>query len=171
MNPESIEIERFDPQEHLSFVEPLTNLLHDAYSPLAARGMKYLASHQPPTKTLERLLEGESYLFFLKPQLVGTVTLYKEKYESSCEYYRKNGVYSFGQFATKPSLQGKGIGTRVMDYLENRAKELGAIELALDTSEHADNLIQMYKKRSYEIVAYTKWDVVNYRSEIMSKKL
>jgi GNAT superfamily N-acetyltransferase len=101
--------------------------------------------------------------------LIGTVTLYKEDLTSPCEYYRKPGVFSFGQFGIMPSLQGRGLGSFLMDMLESRAKELGALELALDTSERADNLIRMYTKRGYCHVGYTKWDLVNYRSVIMSK--
>lgn len=162
---------RFDSASDLYLVEPLTELLHEAYAPLAARGMKYLATHQPPSKTLERLKDGESYLAFLADELIGTVTLYKEKPQSGCEYYRNSGVYSFGQFAIRPDLQGRKIGSRLMDFIEQRARELGANEIALDTSEHAYELIAMYGRRDYRHVAYTQWEVTNYRSVILSKQL
>jgi len=162
---------RFNSAEHGRLVEPLTTLLHEAYAPLAAKGMKYLATHQPPAKTLERLGEGESYLAFSGDELIGTVTLYREKVASSCEYYRKPGVFSFGQFAIRPDMQGRGFGSKMMELVETRAKELGAAELALDTSEHAEQLIAMYAKRGYQQVSYAQWDVTNYRSVIMSKKL
>lgn len=102
---------------------------------------------------------------------MGTVTLYSEDTESSCEYYRKKGVFSFGQFAIQPQFQGRGFGSSMMEMLEESAKKRGALELALDTSEYADNLIQMYSKRGYRQVAFTKWDVTNYRSVILSKTL
>lgn len=164
-------VDRFVLETHYAELDPLTDLLHEAYAPLAAKGMRYLATHQPASKTLERLEEGESYLAFIDNHLIGTVTLYREKVSSSCEYYRKQGVFSFGQFAIKPQFQGKGFGSALMDMLELRATELGASELALDTSEHAENLIQMYMKRGYVQVAFTQWDVTNYRSVIMSKHL
>jgi GNAT superfamily N-acetyltransferase len=170
-NQIDVRIERFVEASHASLVGPVTDLLHAAYAPLAAQGMRYLATHQPPSKTLERLNEGESYLSFLNGEVIGTVTLYPEKPESSCDYYRRPGVYSFGQFAIRPSLQKQGLGSRMMDFLESRARALGATELALDTSEHADHLIRTYEKRGYKIVAYTQWDVTNYRSVIMRKVL
>jgi len=131
---EYLSFKKFDSEKHEHLLEQLTSILHSAYKPLAEKGMRYLASHQPTAKTLERLCEGESYLIFCKDELIGTVTLYTEKFDSTCEYYRKQGVYSFGQFAVVPSLQGNGIGSRAMDFVENRAKEIGAKELALDTS-------------------------------------
>jgi GNAT superfamily N-acetyltransferase len=168
---DSLQLVPFQPSAHAHLIEPLTDILHKAYAPLAAKGLKYLATHQPATKTLQRLQEGEAYLSFVDDTLVGTVTLYSEDPNSSCEYYRKPGVYCFGQFAVCPSQQSKGIGAKTMTFIEERARELGAKELALDTSEHAEHLIAMYEKRGYKIVAHTKWQVTNYRSVVMSKFL
>lgn len=162
---------KFNKEAHLDLIEPLTDLLHEAYAPLALKGMRYLATHQSASKTLERLEEGESYLAFYDDELAGTVTLRKERIESACEHYKKAGVYSFGQFAIKPKFQSFGFGSLMMNMIEERAKELGAIELALDTSEQADNLIAMYEKRGYRHVAYVQWDITNYRSVILSKNL
>ena len=166
-----ITLDLFDEARHSHVIDALTELLHSAYAPLAAKGMRYLATHQPPSKTLQRLKEGESYLLFIREEIIGTVTLHREKIVSNCEYYKQNGIYSFGQFAVHPSEQGKGHGAKIMDFLEKRAKALGAIELALDTSEHAEQLITMYEKRGYKIVSYAQWDETNYRSVIMSKTL
>ena len=167
----TLQLERFQFDKHAALVEPLTELLHGAYAPLAAKGLRYLATHQPPSKTLERLQEGESYLATIEDELIGTVTLYREKFSSTCDYYRKPGIFSFGQFAIKSDLQGQGLGSGMMDFVEARAKILGARELALDTSEHATDLIRMYEKRGYKRVAVTQWDVTNYLSVVMSKKL
>jgi hypothetical protein len=48
---------------------------------------------------------------------------------------------------------------------------LGFSEIALDTSERAHHLIQMYEKRGYRFVEYFQWEVTNYRSVVLSKKL
>lgn len=168
---EQLRYVRFDASIHQDLVEPLTRILHAAYAPLAERGMRFLATHQAPSKTLERLLEGESYLAFLAEDLIGTVTLYREKLASTCDYYRRSGVFSFGQFAVDRSLQGRGFGSAMMTFIENRAKDLGAAELALDTSEHAEHLIRLYSKRGYRIVGEAQWELTNYKSVIMSKTL
>lgn len=165
------QLRSFNEENDLPKIGQITELLHEAYRPLAERGMRYLATHQPPEKTLERLKSGESYLAFSNNQLIGTVTLYSTKTDDLCVYYNKAGVYSFGQFAIHPSMQGHGLGSKMMDFLEQRAKENGASELALDTSERADHLIQMYSKRGYRIVDSVQWNETNYRSVIMSKVL
>lgn len=152
-------------------VDEITFLLHQSYAPLAEKGMRYLASHQSSEKTLQRLREGESYLYVLEEKIVATITLRPSQKNSRCDWYNKAGVFSFGQFAVKPDLQGHGIGSKMMDFIEARAAELGADEIALDTSEHAHHLIEMYKKRNYRIVQNVNWDVTNYLSVVMSKKL
>lgn len=162
----------FQSAEHLSLVPALTELLHEAYAPLAAAGMNYVASWQDEARTLRRLEEGESFLFFFEDQLVGTVTLTEGlKKRTSADYYRTPGVYLFNQFAIHPRFQGRGWGSLAMDFLENRAKKHGAAELALDTAETAKRLIRMYEGRGYRIVSSTQWPDVIYRSLILSKKL
>jgi GNAT superfamily N-acetyltransferase len=156
--------------EHAHLVPALTKLLHESYAPLLAAGMNYLASRQDEAKTLERLEEGEGYLFFSGSELAGTVTLY-EGVKKRVDYYQRPGVYLFGQFAIHPVFQGRGWGSRAMDFLEARAKELGARELALDTAETAEKLIRMYEARGYRTVSTHKWPEVIYRSLILSKIL
>src|SRR4051812_15650724 len=137
-----LEMVRFSQALHDQHVPPITRILHAAYAPLAAQGMHYLASHQPPSKTLERLLEGFAWLIFWNGKLAGTVSLYEGRTKKiRAPYYEGDGVWLFGQFAIEPALQRGGIGSRVMDFLESEAARLGAAELALDTSENAARLI------------------------------
>lgn len=164
-------IEKFDTFKHSRLIEELTKILHSAYRPLAEQGMKYLATHQSPEITLSRLKSGESFLGFLSDELISTITLVEAREGESCEYYRKPGVYFFTQFAVKPDCQKLGIGSYLMDFIEDHAKFSGAKYLALDTSERAIDLINLYSKRNYKLVDYVQWDVTNYRSVVLSKEL
>jgi GNAT superfamily N-acetyltransferase len=166
-----IQITRFREEEHLPMVAPLTDLLHEAYKPLADKGFRYSATYQPPEKTLERLKRGESYLAFWDGQLIGTISLYPPNPDNKCEYYRKEGVYHFGQFAVKPPFQGRGIANRLLLFVEARARNLGGKEMALDTAESAFDLIHMYERRGYKSVSKTKWNATNYLSVVMTKAL
>ncbi|MBW1796697.1 MAG: GNAT family N-acetyltransferase, partial [Deltaproteobacteria bacterium] len=47
----------------------------------------------------------------------------------------------------------------------------GASELALDTAEQATHLINWYERLGYRFIEYVDWDVTNYRSVIMSKRV
>lgn len=161
----------FERERHQSLIEPLTTLLHRSYAGLAAQGLNYTATDQDAKTTLERLEDGESYLIFSGDRLAGTVSLKPTQSESRCHWYNQPGVYYFGQFGIDPDLQGQGIGSRVMDFLESRAKSRGARELALDTAESASHLIAMYSKRGYRLVEHVQWDGKTYRSVILSKTL
>ncbi len=77
----------------------------------------------------------------------------------------------FGKFAVEPEYQCKGVGGMLMDYLEKYVKEKGIKELALDTAEQAQHLIDYYSKRGYKQIGYHQWSVTNYRSVVMSKIL
>ncbi|MGE0528309.1 MAG: GNAT family N-acetyltransferase [Bdellovibrionales bacterium] len=167
----SLQIVPFEPEFHGTLVPSLTQILHLSYSVLAARGMRYHASYQDADVTLERLLEGESYLAFFNDELVGTITLVTSAPSSVCDWYRRPRVFHFGQFAVHPDYQGRGIGSRMMELVETRAFELGAEELALDTAEHADHLIEMYSNRGYRFIEHVQWEITNYRSVILSRHL
>ena len=152
-------------------LDAITRLLHAAYGPLAAAGMRYVASHQDVATTRQRMAQGETFVAVRDEAVVGIVTLADAHATHGSPFYDRPDVASFGQFAVLPALQRQGIGSRLMDKVEARAREKGVEELALDTSEQAEALIAMYTKRGYRFIEYTQWDVVNYRSVILSKLL
>ena len=150
----------------------LTTLLHRAYAPLLAAGMRYHASHQPPEVTRERALSGHGFILERAGTVVGTLSVYGEgQGQSGCAYYDRPGVWHMGQFAVDPTLQSAGLGGRLLDHIERVAAEAGAAELALDTSEHAAHLIAWYQRRGYAQVDTTQWGHTNYLSVVMSRRL
>ena len=80
-------------------------------------------------------------------------------------------LLSIGQFAVEPSLQGAGVGSTLLGFVEALASVKGVRELALDTSEHAQHLIRYYASRGYRFVEFARWEEVNYRSVILAKTL
>lgn len=168
---DAVQIESFDVSRHSIWVGPLTELLHEAYSGLALKGLCYVASHQPPERTLERLTRDEAYLAFLDGKLAGTISMDFTKPDSPCEYYRRPRLAHFGQFAVKPAFQGRGIARKLLQHVELRAGELGFSEIALDTAEGALELIAMYQRHGYVVVSSTRWASTNYRSVVMAKEL
>ena len=72
----------------------------------------------------------------------------------------------------EPALQGRGVGGALMAHIESRAIELGATELALDTSELAVELIGYYARRGYsQVDTVDRRPKVNYRSVILARSL
>jgi GNAT superfamily N-acetyltransferase len=151
--------------------QELTELLHHGYGDLAARGMKFLASHQDENLTRERAAEGECYVAIHEGRMIGTIVWRNAQQTEGTPWYDRPDVASFGQFAVEPALQRHGIGSKLVHLAEKRSTETGAAELALDTAEPAEELIHFYTRRGYRFIDYTKWDIVNYRSLILSKRL
>jgi GNAT superfamily N-acetyltransferase len=152
-------------------VDAITELLHTAYMPLAERGLRYHATWQDAATTLRRLTSGYPLIADLDGRIVGTVTLYGPWPDSPCEWYRRADVYHFGQFAVRPDLQRAGIGSRMLQLIEEQTLGRGGSELALDTAEPAEHLTRWYARLGYRFIDFVTWDVTNYRSVVMSKRL
>lgn len=149
----------------------LTELLHRSYAQLAAMGLNFVATYQDVDTTRSRIENAECFVAEHEQKIVGTIVFRDCNRSGGCEWYDRPDVASFGQFGVEPGLQKLGIGSRLLEHVERRAREKGAAELALDTAEPAQHLIDYYARRGYRIVGRNKWDVVNYRSVIMSKTL
>ncbi len=152
-------------------LELITSMLHEAYGRLATAGMNYVASHQDVDIARRRAAKGETIVAFEEGLIVGVVTLSTVASTKGCPFYDRTDVASFGQFAVRTARQGRGIGSLLIHLLEQRARENGVNELALDTSENATDLIQMYEAKGYRFIEYADWEVTNYRSLILSKRL
>jgi GNAT superfamily N-acetyltransferase len=132
-------------------------------------GLRYLATHQSEAVTRDRAEEGECYVAVAEGKIVGTICFRAPSESGGSPWYDRSDVASLGQFCVDPEFQGRGIGTRLLNLAEERARECGAAEIALDTSEDALHLIELYAANGYRVVEWVKWEEVNYRSVIMSK--
>src|SRR5262249_6409682 len=112
-------------------IDSITEMLHDAYAPLAARGMRFLASHQNSSVTRYRMQKGETIIAADDGLVVGVATLKPPGRSEGSPFYERSDVAGFGQFAVRPSHQEKGIGSALLQLAEERAAQLGAKYLAL----------------------------------------
>ncbi|MDP4199038.1 MAG: GNAT family N-acetyltransferase [Bacteroidota bacterium] len=162
-----LEIREFG--EHDSISE-LTQLVRIAYKRLGDMGLQFWGTWQTDDVTRDRISDADQTLIALRNrEMIATISLYPSRPESRCEYYRQ--AWCFGQFAVKPDLQRTGIGSHLLNLVEERARMKGASYIALDTAETAYHLIEYYEKRGYSFVQHQQWDRVNYRSVVMSKNL
>jgi GNAT superfamily N-acetyltransferase len=161
------------PIEPADSLDELTSLLHRAYRELAEMGFRFYASHQTSEQTAKRIAGAYCWVATSGEKLVGTVCLSddRRKHASRCEYYHRPGVWTCNQFAVEPDLRRRGIGAAMMDLVEEAAAASGAAEIALDTAEGAAHLIRYYERRGYHIVGHVQWEITNYRSVVMSKRL
>jgi predicted N-acetyltransferase YhbS len=152
-------------------IAPITAMLHAAYAKLAEMGLRYTATHQGDEVTLMRLKRGFPFVAEVEGEIVATVTLYGSDPESSCGWYRRPGVFSFGQFGVRPDWQARGLGGRLLRLMENEARSRDAEELALDTAEGAHHLRDWYGRCGFREVERVDWSSTNYISVILSKHL
>lgn len=152
-------------------IEQLTYVLNKAYKQLDDMGLKYLASHQKSDITYERIKDAFCLIGLKDNSIVATISYYSPGKKGGCPWYEKEGVGVIGQFGVLPAFQSDGIGSSLMEVMEKKATNEGAEELALDTAEGATHLRNYYTKRGYRFIDYANWDVTNYRSVIMSKRL
>jgi len=168
LKQDPIVIRLVEPQDS---VEEITELLHRAYARLAEMGLRFVATHQDAETTAMRLSLGEAYVAVHEDKIVGTIAMKRPGTTQGCEWYDRKDVSVFNQFAVEPGLQNQGLGSKMLDVVEARAKELGAAEMALDTAEGATHLIEFYSKRGYRQVGKANWGPTNYISVVMSKNL
>jgi len=102
---------------------------------------------------------------------VATITLDQPGTADGCAYYERPDVSSFYQFCVDPELRGHGLGRFLIQFVERRAVQLGATEMAIDTAEQARHLISMYKRYGYRPVDRLKWEATNYDSIVLAKSL
>ncbi|MDF1544560.1 MAG: GNAT family N-acetyltransferase [bacterium] len=151
--------------------EDLTGLLHRAYKELADMGLEYLATYQD-VETIRNRTEGAvCFVAFLDNRLVGTLTYRSPAAAKGTDWYDRAEVAKVSQMGVEPAFQRTGIASQLLRTAEEQAVADGARELALDTAESANHLIDWYMRLGFRFVDYCDWEVTNYRSVILSKRL
>jgi GNAT superfamily N-acetyltransferase len=163
-----VEIRRLAPDDSL---EELTGLLHRAYGALGAMGFNYTAVDQPVDRTRERASDGECHVLVADGKIVATATFGLVEAMRRPPEYARPGMAYFTQFAVEPGLQGHGLGSKLLRHVEERARERGAKEIALDTAEGAEHLVRYYGARGYEVAGHIRRSGKSYRSVILRKPL
>ncbi len=169
-----IEIRRLAARDSL---DGLTDLLHRAYAPLAARGMNFTAATQTVATTQQRIAEGHCLVAEQGRRIVGTVTVCgpfdvnTSPWSLSVPAFRDRDTAHFHQFAVAPDLQRQGLGRRLVAACEQWARERGFKRMALDTAEPATELRALYRSLGYADMGTVQWDGKTYRSVVMEKPL
>jgi GNAT superfamily N-acetyltransferase len=165
----SLVIRTLQIKDNLAF---LTDLIHAAYAPHAAKGLRYWGTHQSVESTAERFASGEGFIAEVQGEIVGTITLRGPQPESPVELFRDANTWSFAQFAVAPGHKRSGIGVALHEHVLTRAITQGAHVMALDTAAPATALIAMYKAWGYEVCGECDWRPhTNYLSVLMSRSL
>lgn len=116
-----------------------------------------------PYSKLAIKLDCETKLVFLvKDKNTG-------KYTSTFQMYvnEDNSLY-VRKIATRPNVEGKGIGKKNMQYMEEYAKKCGCYKLCLDVYKKSCRAINFYQKNGFKIVGERK---ARFFSEFVMEKV
>jgi GNAT superfamily N-acetyltransferase len=176
-------------------VSAITGLLHRAYAKQVRMGLRPLAGRQSDAVTLDRVLNSECFLAFdespvdganpadgtgavndagahaASPRLVGVILLNEHERVTFPEIFLRSDTAHFAMFAVDPACQGRGVGRLLLDVITERARELGAVELALSMAEPDAELRAFYERLGFSLVQRWQWPYTNYQSVILSRRL
>lgn len=102
--------------------------------------------------TTEDLIEGEGTRNYLVLLVDGNVAGFTSWYP------KDNKVAWISMLHVASGYQGKGVGTKLIESVEQRAKEIGMRAVALEAQRKAEWAVNFYYKRGYEVL---DWDNLN----------
>lgn len=104
---------------------------------------------------------GHIYMACVGEETVGCVAL-----ESAGER-----VYELCKMAVKPTLRGRGVGRRLLEYAIEQARALGAESLSLGSSTKLPNAIHLYESVGFRHLAPDRRPITPYsRTDVFMEK-
>ena len=152
----------------------LTELLHRAYAPLAARGMNFAAATQSPEVTAQRVAEGQCFVAVRDREIVGTVTVcgpLDAPDAPSVPWFGDRNTAHVHQLAVAPELRHAGIGARLIQRCEAWARDSGYSSMVSGAAVGAAELTALFRRLGYTEVGQTQGPGRTYRSVVLRKSL
>jgi len=112
----------------------LTALLHRAYAELGDMGLRFKAVDQSIDVTRQRIAAGECFLALIGSSLVGTALFIPSHRTKGTAWLNRPDVASLHQLAVEPTYQRSGVGRRLMEIVEARAVQCGAVASSIACS-------------------------------------
>ena len=131
-----------------SDAEALQQLMHEAFTPLRELGIDWPSVNADLALVKDNLTKNTTFVLEDDKEIISTITV-RFPWESK----RRISIYPFvWWFATKPSYDGKGIGSKLLKYVEETflrdTLKVPAVTLGTSARKHPW-LLDIYKKRGY----------------------
>jgi uncharacterized damage-inducible protein DinB/GNAT superfamily N-acetyltransferase len=155
-------------------LQALTELLHRAYAPLAARGMNFTAATQSLEVTAQRAAAGQCFVAVRDREIVGTVTVcgpLDAPEDPSLPWFSERNTAHLHQFAVAPEAQRAGVGARLVQRCEAWARDNGYGGMVSGAAVGADELTALFRRLGYTEIAQVQGPGRTYRSVILRKSL
>ncbi len=152
MDPSVTEIQRANPASDCEVIAQLANSIwREHYTPIIGKEqvLYMLNKYQSAQAIQEQIQEGKTY-FIIR---YGT----SEVGYLSC--YEREGSLFLSKLYVSSQYRGKGIGKKAMQFVEQQAKELGCVRIALTVNKNNLNSIQAYKKMGFKTIKPVVLDI------------
>jgi ribosomal protein S18 acetylase RimI-like enzyme len=133
-------------------LERIASIVHDAIRHMNSEGIAQWDEVYPGRSVLEAdIAHHQLHVAEYNHQVAGFITLNEE---ASPEYNDVPWQYPgkaliVHRFTVDPARQGQGLGTALMDYAEEQARERGYDTLRLDAFTKNPPAVALYEKRGY----------------------
>jgi GNAT superfamily N-acetyltransferase len=137
--------------------DEINRLFHTAHALLADTSLRrfyldeFLGEGSPENP------KGELFVAASFDRLIGGIVFFDAQNTSGCPYYNRPGVASVGPFAIVPEFQGHGLGAAMLSVIEDRARETGATELAMEIAPEATQTLQKFLKDGFRFAESARW--------------
>ena len=120
---------------------------------LLEQGIAQWNENYPSLEVLKKdLAAGNSYVYIINGDLVGTVMFSQEKdpvYDPIQWLSPEEGAYYVHRLAVHPLFQKQGIARALMDFVEEEVLRIGGQSIRLDTFSKNIRNQRFYKARGY----------------------
>lgn len=120
--------------------ETIARILNDAFAEFTGEYTPEALQYVTPTvdEVRERFAEGPIWVALMAGEIVGTVSAVPEP---DWLYIRSMAVL--------PTAQGHGVGGRLLEAIEDYAREIGEKTLFLYTTHFSSDAIRLYEKHGF----------------------
>lgn len=164
-----VEIRALRPTDAVEEIDRLFHTPHALMADFALR--RYSRANLGEGKLEEGEPAGETYVAESESGLIGAAVFFDPENTRGCPFYDRPGVASLGPFAIQPAFQGHGLGSAMLSFLETRARETGADELAVELSPNAPHSLNKFLKEGYRYAENANWADCGQKCVILHKPL
>ncbi len=151
--------------------QQITDLLHEAYRVHLNNHLHFYALVQSADITEQRVKNGTCWVALLEGRLVGTISFERHFNRPKTSWYIEDDYISIFMFGVLEEFKGFGIGSMLIDAVEEYARTKNSKAIILDTAWPAKKLVQFYRNRGYKPVGATTFETTNYVSVLLKKEI
>ena len=151
----------------------ICSLIKDAIAEMEKNGIYQWDEIYPARSDFEEDIKNNNlYVVFDEDILIAFYVIsgeYDEQYNNAEWKYETDSAYILHRFCVSPKVQNRGIGKKVLQYIEQQIKDMGYKSVRLDTFTENPFAQKLYRHNGYESRGYADWR--KGRFDLMEKKL